>query len=114
MRLFSCPVCRQQVYFDNTVCLACGSEIAFAPDRLQMVVLGGAHRTCVQRQTSEACNWAIEADDPIERMADFGCNALAQQLQQGPFGRVEIALADKVQRLLKRSICRHVGVPVRR
>lgn len=67
MRLFSCPVCRQQVYFDNTVCLACGSEIAFAPDRLQMVVLGGAHRGCVQRQTSEACNWAIEADDPIER-----------------------------------------------
>lgn len=67
MRLFSCPVCRQQVYFDNTVCLACGSEIAFAPDRLQMVALGGRHRTCVQRQTAEACNWAIEATDPIER-----------------------------------------------
>ncbi len=70
MRLFACPVCQQQVYFDNTVCLACGSEIAFAPDRLQMVAVGaagGAHRTCVQRQTAEACNWAIEADDPIER-----------------------------------------------
>jgi hypothetical protein len=67
MRLFACPVCQQQVYFDNTVCLACGSEIAFAPDRLQMVALGGAHRTCVQRQTAEACNWAIESHDPIER-----------------------------------------------
>jgi hypothetical protein len=70
MRLFVCPVCQQQIYFDNTVCLNCGSEIAFAPDRLQMVALGGAggaHRTCVQRQTAEACNWAIEAHDPIER-----------------------------------------------
>lgn len=67
MRLFSCPVCHQQVYFDNTVCLACGSEIAFAPECLQMVALSTAHRTCVQRQTAEACNWAIVAADPIER-----------------------------------------------
>ncbi len=67
MRLFSCPVCQQQVYFENTACLACGSEIAFAPDRMQMVAVGGPHRTCVQRLTSEVCNWAIEADDPIER-----------------------------------------------
>jgi hypothetical protein len=70
MRLFSCPVCQQQVYFDNTVCLACGSEIAFAPDRMQMVAVGaagGSHRYCLQRATAEACNWAIEAADPIER-----------------------------------------------
>ena len=67
MRLFSCPVCHQQVYFDNTVCLACGSEIAFAPERLQMVAASAAHRNCVQRQTAEACNWAIVAADPIER-----------------------------------------------
>ncbi len=67
MRLFSCPVCQQQVYFENTVCLACGSEIAFAPDLMQMVGVGGSHRTCVQRPTTEACNWAIEANDPIER-----------------------------------------------
>jgi hypothetical protein len=67
MRLFACPVCTKQVYFDNTVCLACGSEIAFAPERLQMVALTPAHRTCVQRHTAEACNWAITAADPIER-----------------------------------------------
>jgi hypothetical protein len=70
MRLFSCPVCQQQVYFENSVCLACGSAIAFAPDLMQMVTVGaadGAHRTCVQRTTSEACNWAIETADPIER-----------------------------------------------
>ncbi len=70
MRLFSCPVCQQQVYFDNSACLACGSEIAFAPDVMQMVAVGapdGAHRCCVQRTTSDLCNWAIEAADPIER-----------------------------------------------
>lgn len=67
MRLFSCPVCQQQVYFDNTVCLACGSEIAFTPESLQMVAVGGPHRTCVQRFTAEACNWAIDPNDPIER-----------------------------------------------
>lgn len=67
MRLFSCPACQQQVYFENTVCLACGNEMAFAPDQMQMVAVGGSHRTCVQRLTTEACNWAIEADDPIER-----------------------------------------------
>jgi hypothetical protein len=70
MRLFSCPVCQQQVYFENSVCLACGSDIAFAPDLMQMVAVGaadGAHRTCVQRTTSEACNWAIETADLISR-----------------------------------------------
>jgi hypothetical protein len=67
MRLLSCPVCQQQVYFDNTVCLNCSSEVAFAPDLLQMVAVGGSHRNCVQRLTPEACNWAIEPTDPIER-----------------------------------------------
>ena len=67
MRLFSCPVCQKQVYFDNTVCLACGSEIAFTPENLQMVAVGGLHRTCVQRFTAEACNWVIDPNDPIER-----------------------------------------------
>jgi hypothetical protein len=70
MRLFSCPACQQQVYFDNSVCLACGSDIAFAPDVMEMVSVsapGGAHRNCVQRVTSDACNWAIEAADPTPR-----------------------------------------------
>jgi hypothetical protein len=57
MRLFLCPVCAQQLYFDSSSCLNCGSDVAFSPERMQMVALGAEHRACVRRAAGEGCNW---------------------------------------------------------
>lgn len=109
MRLFSCPVCQQQVYFDNSVCLGCGSEIAFAPDLMEMVTVGGAdeaHRYCTQRTTADICNWAIEAADPIERCRS--CRLTGAQSVVGADalrGRAEAAKRQVLYTLLQ------LGVP---
>jgi len=29
MRAFTCPVCTAMVFFDNSCCLTCGTELAF-------------------------------------------------------------------------------------
>jgi hypothetical protein len=40
MRLHHCSHCGQQVYFENTICMACGSALGFVTDTLQMRAFG--------------------------------------------------------------------------
>ncbi len=39
MRLFHCTHCGSLVFFDSSECLACGSALAFDPERLEMMAL---------------------------------------------------------------------------
>lgn len=45
MRKFQCPKCEARVYFDNGLCLNCGSPIAFDPATLAMAALQPAAET---------------------------------------------------------------------
>jgi hypothetical protein len=69
MKRFVCPRCRADVYFDNTVCVSCGRQLGYVPDRFEMAALdpqtqawhtaesdGPAHLPCENRQYG-ACNW---------------------------------------------------------
>jgi hypothetical protein len=40
MRLHHCSHCNQQVYFENTICTACGSALGFVTDLMQMRAFG--------------------------------------------------------------------------
>ncbi|MFK8022938.1 MAG: putative zinc-binding metallopeptidase [Ilumatobacter sp.] len=67
MRPFSCSVCSQMVFFHNTECLRCHSELVFDPKAARLTVDDHARR-CANR--SEVwCNWAVEADEPGELCA---------------------------------------------
>ncbi|MCG6941421.1 MAG: putative zinc-binding peptidase [Thiohalocapsa sp.] len=39
MRTFSCQVCGQPVYFENSICTHCGTTLGFLPDRLRLSAL---------------------------------------------------------------------------
>jgi hypothetical protein len=71
MRVFTCGNCGQLVYFENSRCERCGSELGFLPDSLALVALqpttegeglaplGASHdpvQRCANTQTA-ACNW---------------------------------------------------------
>ena len=44
VRSFSCSTCGQLVFFENTVCLRCGSELGFEPGRRELVTLSARRR----------------------------------------------------------------------
>jgi len=76
MKLFTCSVCKQVLFFENVVCGTCGHALAYLPDRGVLSALeagpkpgehkalaaGGAlYRLCKNQLDHAACNWAIPA-----------------------------------------------------
>src|SRR5262245_27569543 len=78
MRPFTCD-CGQPLFFDNTRCLGCGSEVAYAPARRHLGPIDRANggtwtfrdddgkalvRLCAHRMAAAACNWTVPATEP--------------------------------------------------
>ncbi len=61
MRSFACPTCAQLVFFDNSVCLRCGTEVGFDPTTLDLVEPGDERVRCAN-QLLAACNWLVPVD----------------------------------------------------
>ncbi|WP_206611502.1 zinc-binding metallopeptidase family protein [Falsirhodobacter deserti] len=59
MKRFSCPVCAHRVHFRNTMCLNCGTALAYLPQAGAMAPLEG-QAPCANRGLI-ACNWAAGA-----------------------------------------------------
>jgi hypothetical protein len=54
MRAFACPTCSQLVFFENTACLNCGTELGFRWPERELGALDGPR--CANLETA-ACNW---------------------------------------------------------
>jgi hypothetical protein len=63
MLAFSCGTCDQLVFFENSACLRCGTELGFDPALGRVVAIDhSTHRRCTNTVT--ACNWLVPALDP--------------------------------------------------
>jgi hypothetical protein len=56
MRAFACQVCGQLVFFENTACLHCGSELGFEWQERELLPAG---TRCAGFETT-GCNWLVE------------------------------------------------------
>jgi hypothetical protein len=79
MNVFHCDHCQQLVFFENCVCVSCGSTLAYLPDLDQMGSLeptgdglwvsplpeaeNKSYRLCDNYVGQNICNWAIPAAD---------------------------------------------------
>ena len=45
MKLFTCPVCQQLLYFENSQCTKCGHQLAFVPEQLRLTAVEPAGRS---------------------------------------------------------------------
>ena len=82
MQPFSCDVCDQIVFFDNSTCLRCRSPLGYVTADRRLVALttapehgrngtsvervdapGDVYRQCVNRVVAR-CNWLVAPDDP--------------------------------------------------
>ncbi|MDP3897369.1 MAG: putative zinc-binding metallopeptidase [Mesorhizobium sp.] len=57
MKLFACPSCTQQLYFENTRCLACDSIVLYEPRQAMFVVAGASGAIACANSEQCACNW---------------------------------------------------------
>jgi hypothetical protein len=80
MKLYTCAKCQNLLYFENTVCLSCGSPVGFDASTLSMITLtstNGKDFTNINnnRQTWRFCTNAIHAT----------CNWIVPAAQTGEF-----------------------------
>lgn len=79
MRPYPCSVCGQLLFFDNSTCLRCGSDLGYLPDHAELVALRlapngleradgipGLYRHCANRLVAR-CNWMLSLDDRAAR-----------------------------------------------
>ena len=79
MRDFICPNCGQQLAFENSVCLSCGSALGFSLEDMALLVIApgeesghagavdeGRYQLCANLHLAE-CNWLVEKS-PIARL----------------------------------------------
>jgi hypothetical protein len=62
MLSFACGHCGRLVFFENTVCLHCRTQLGFVPSELDLVALEGTRERSLHRcanQEIAACNWMV-------------------------------------------------------
>ncbi len=65
MRAFACDVCGNLLVFENSVCMACKTEVGFAVPEGRLVALGaaepfgGGRRVRCASAGLAACNWLV-------------------------------------------------------
>lgn len=59
MRSFSCPTCGQNLYFENSLCIRCGSAVGYSRVERQMLVVGEELTPCANLDLN-GCNWIPE------------------------------------------------------
>ena len=60
MRSFTCPHCDQLVFFENSVCVRCGTALGFDAEAREITVVGGELIPCANLNLA-GCNWLVPA-----------------------------------------------------
>ena len=125
MRLFTCAVCKQLLFFENVKCGSCGHSLAYLAEHAVVSALApagdawralapeaeGAHyRLCANSTEHGVCNWAVPAASAASYCRSCSLNDIIPNLAQpdalGAWRRLEIAK----RRLLYTLIA--LGLPV--
>jgi hypothetical protein len=122
MRPFFCSVCGQLLFFDNSTCLGCGSDLGYLPDAQELVALRatadgleradgtpGFSRHCTN-QVIARCNWLVPCDDPAALCASCRLTSVRPNDNEtdsvAAFANAEAAKRRLVHQLLS------LGLPV--
>lgn len=126
MKIFLCPTCHQQVYFNNLRCLGCNSALAFDPDSLSMLAFAApwgnrsgtaaavedsSLQACAHRHGARACNWTVRG--PIGATQECESCRLTDAAASSPEHGHEARWlsAESAKRRLLQTL-RKLGVPV--
>jgi len=102
MKLFSCPNCRQVLHFENTVCQACGRQLAYLSG--EFVVIDPAAEEpvllCQNFKEHDACNWAVAPESTSAFCQSCALNELIPNLDTPEARQAWVRLEAAKRRLL--------------
>jgi len=121
MKLYNCDACGHQIYFENTLCLSCGSPLGYLPILDHMSSLQAvdgkywkslapqahemAYRKCQNYEKENVCNWMIESNDPCDFCLSCRLNDMIPDLSipenREYWHRIELAKRRLVYSLLR-------------
>jgi hypothetical protein len=64
VRSFACTTCGQLVFFENTACLRCGSQLGFDREQRELVTLSAGAARCANLDAA-GCNWLAARDGEL-------------------------------------------------
>jgi len=111
MRIFHCD-CGRRVFFDNRSCLACGRELGFVPERLDLVALtrnaageletaeGQHYCRCGNFELNSNCNWLLSPEDRGSLCASCRLNDIIPALNRPDNLRLWTRVEQAKRRLL--------------
>jgi hypothetical protein len=109
VRVFACPHCRTWVEFEDRVCLACGTDLAYHPGP-DMLVRAADERLCRFRDAI-GCSW-VASSDPAADGACESCRLTTDRPDDDDrTAHSQLVLAEFAKRRLVRQL-RHLGLPI--
>ena len=123
-RFYQCR-CGNPVFFDNTQCLACQSQLGYLPDEGRVAAMDpgpepGTCKTdgrkemlkfCGNRESPAACNWMMLAANPKKHCIACRLNRTIPDLKDADNARYWRAIEGAKRRLVSQLIA--MGLPVR-
>jgi len=127
MKIYNCDLCGHQIYFENTLCLSCGSQLGYLPllDHMSSLepidgtwwkapapaLQGARYRKCQNYQKENICNWMISQDDLYDFCISCRLNEMIPDLSipenHQYWHRIELAKRRLIYTLLR------LGLPLR-
>lgn len=107
MRVFGCPHCGAWVEFEDTVCLACRTEIAYDLDADDIVIAAG--RALCRFRGTLRCSWVADADG-----AGACASCVLTTVRPATYTKrvlAELVVAEYAKRRLIRQL-RHLILPI--
>lgn len=102
MRDFICPRCGQHLAFENSLCLSCGSRLAFSLRLDTMVLLddvGESAGSCANVDIA-GCNWLADVDGGIRKLCASCRLTRTRPSDADTVGMIQFATAERAKRRL--------------
>ncbi|HKX13734.1 MAG TPA: putative zinc-binding metallopeptidase [Propionibacteriaceae bacterium] len=64
MRAFQCEVCRAELFFENSVCVTCGSAVGYSREHGTMVTVSAERPICANLDRC-GCNWIADPTSAV-------------------------------------------------
>jgi hypothetical protein len=124
-RFYQCSRCGNPVFFDNTQCLVCQSQLGYLPDEGRIAAVdpgsqAGTWKTegrketlkfCGNRESAAACNWMMLAANPKMHCVACRLNRTLPDLKDADNARYWRSIEGAKRRLVSQLIA--MGLPVR-
>lgn len=109
MRAFTCPTCAKLVFFANSVCLACSTEISYSRAARAMV-RADSGRPCANL-TAATCNWLIDEQTPDGGLCFCCALTRTRPADDDPAAMAAFALTEQAKRRLVYQLD-DLGLPI--